>query len=49
MIMYVVGGMAQTAGPALVLLLGYLTRRLELLRRSSLPEYGRDKSLVGGP
>ena len=49
MIMYVVGGMAQTAGPALVLLLGYLTRRLELLRKSSLPEYGRDKSLVGGP
>lgn len=31
-VMFVIGGMAQTAEPALVLLLGYLVRRMELLQ-----------------
>ena len=46
MIMYVVGGMAETAGPALVLLLGYLVRRIELLRIIGFSKYEQEKSLV---
>lgn len=45
LVMYVVGGMAETAEPALVLLLGYLVRRIELLRGKRLPEHGQEKGL----
>jgi hypothetical protein len=43
LIMYVVGGMAQAAQPAFVLLLGYLVRRIEQLRtENSNPASGRN-------
>jgi len=45
-VMYVVGGMAETAEPALVLLVGYLVRRLELLRVAQLMGSGNKKYLV---